>query len=530
MPRKTLALILVSCLILEPLSAAWGAGSVSSRGGISPIGVARFSPAPMEWIKTLQESGVTLPLDPLVYRLRSQGVSIQAWSNNLVQRPAWIAQASESIERKMGPISSAMLTSVTNLDPSKLGPGRRLHLRENMHRIAAALAVNKPSSELEGILDAVQAPTAPSRKVIPLSKPLADTERAPPLEKEPRSPEQAPKIKQSRGILGKINHAVKLASFAVLTTVMFRGAPPVIVSDIDETLVNGQEPVAGPLVKSIANILRYAGKFPLLTGNNVNRAKTFVLDPLKAELGKGEEHLLGQVPLGAKSGAEIYSYRRGQYELDESIDFAQAIGLKAIDEAKKIMQEASRRFDFDGEARRVLGKGIQGDMILERRTTWKGKEILNLLILLPTGQNVAEEERIRYERSGASQKRLSYAAYINQEFQKAGIPLKAVVSGKTSIDIGLASIDKGYALKKLARKLGTSPRRLIYSGDSMSPGENDEPAAREAGLVINVGKKPKIKLGPIVFNEDQAGPEGLLPYLKVIEHYARTTAILRKHD
>lgn len=331
-----------------------------------------------------------------------------------------------------------------------------------------------------------------------------------------------------RGPLEKIKQALRLATFALMTPVLLRGAPPVLVSDLDGTLINGQEHIAGPLLKSMGQILRAGGQIAILTGNTLSAVERSALEPLKGELGEANAHLMTQVTVVTNGGGKVFSYSASsaRYELDESVDLDEAVGSDVLEKAKKVIRDAAKTLDFEGAAREIFGRGVQGDIIVEDKTRSRGRDVLGQLVLVPLGHPVSNKDRDKYNQSGGRERRLRYAAYLNEEFWKAGIPLKALVSGKTSLDIGI--VDKGYAIQKLSERLRTTPRRIIYSGDSMRQGENDEPAAKLSGLVINVGQNPRSKLGRMMFTEERAGPQGMGAYLKIIEYYARAAAFLRE--
>lgn len=330
-----------------------------------------------------------------------------------------------------------------------------------------------------------------------------------------------------RGPLEKIKHAFRLASFALMMPALLRGEPPVLVSDLDGTLINGQESIAAPLLKSMTEILRAGGRIAILTGNTLTAVERSALDPLKAQLGAKDAALMARVTVVTNGGGKVFAYDAGsgRYELDEAVDLHEAVGPEVLKKAKKIIREAAVKLDFEGAARELFGRGVQGEIIVEDKTRRRGRDILGQFVLVPLGHPVSNRDRSAYDQAGGRERRLGYAAYLNEEFWKAGVPLKALVSGKTSLDIGI--VDKGYAIKKLAERLQTTPRRIIYGGDSMKQGENDEPAAKLSGLVINVGQNPRSRLGVMMFTEERAGPEGMGAYLKIMEYYARAAAFLR---
>jgi hypothetical protein len=60
------------------------------------------------------------------------------------------------------------------------------------------------------------------------------------------------------------------------------------------------------------------------------------------------------------------------------------------------------------------------------------------------------------------------------------------LGGATSIDVTLPGIDKAYGIGKLRDVLGIATGDMIYVGDALFPGGNDEPARRTGAICIQV--------------------------------------------
>src|SRR3546814_8885502 len=60
-----------------------------------------------------------------------------------------------------------------------------------------------------------------------------------------------------------------------------------------------------------------------------------------------------------------------------------------------------------------------------------------------------------------------------------GLPIN--LGGTTSIDVTRAGVDKGYGLKRLSKESGVPLAGMLFVGDAIYPGGNDNPAA-ELGI------------------------------------------------
>ena len=69
-----------------------------------------------------------------------------------------------------------------------------------------------------------------------------------------------------------------------------------------------------------------------------------------------------------------------------------------------------------------------------------------------------------------------------QKILRAALPdLSVNIGGSTSLDITHAGIDKAYAMRKLAENSGIATADMLFLGDAIYPGGNDN-AVKEAGM------------------------------------------------
>lgn len=59
-------------------------------------------------------------------------------------------------------------------------------------------------------------------------------------------------------------------------------------------------------------------------------------------------------------------------------------------------------------------------------------------------------------------------------------------AGLTSVDVSAGGVDKAYAVRELAGRLGIDVENIVFVGDRMEPGGNDYPAAEAGAMPVRV--------------------------------------------
>ncbi len=185
---------------------------------------------------------------------------------------------------------------------------------------------------------------------------------------------------------------------------------------------------------------------------------------------------------------------------------------------RAIIEETARKFDFEAAMLKSVGKPVQGSIIVEDR--YEG--LLTQMIVVPAGEDISSTDKEIYDNANGRKLREKFALYIRKLLIEEGIPLEVNVAGKTSIDIGP---NKSLGFQAIAEEFRVEGKHVIWAGDSHGEIGNDRPAAVLAGIKINVG--PRTNLPGRVFQETDAGPEGLLDYYRLIVLYARSFKALR---
>lgn len=336
------------------------------------------------------------------------------------------------------------------------------------------------------------------------------------------APKRSPPPAREYAKPSRFGRALRLAAFSASIVGLFQGRAPTVFADLDETVAPSQEKASPRMIRTIASILRAGGSYGILTGASIESARKNLVEPLRRELGEDAD-ALSRLAIATRSGSQTYTYDR----LKRDFTRARVVALDGVlaragvadgpEKIRRVLRETAAKFDFEGQMRKTLGKGVQGSFIVEDVVREGG--ILTQIVLVPTGADISAEDKRRFDAENGRELRRAYAEFINHRLRMLGIPLEARLAGKTSIDIGPV---KSVGFQALAEELGAAPRRVLWAGDSHDPWGNDAPAAQMAGLVLNVG--PRAAFDVPAYQERDGGPPATLAYYRVVALYARLSA------
>jgi hypothetical protein len=405
----------------------------------------------------------------------------------------------------LGPyLSVPAAVAVENAALPLFQEARRRELADNQNRLTAvAAALGESTAELEEAGVVTGATTIPPLRLAP-PQPRPQTPRRP----TPRAPVAV--VHEAPNPVGRI---VRLAAFGGALIGLFGGRAPVVFADMDETVAPSQQPAAPEMIRAIAGILKAGGSYGIITGSSVEMARKNVVEPLRRELGD-EPALLERLAIAARSGSQIYRYdvKKKDFTLKRvgALDgYLISRGVHdGLDAIRGVLRETIDKFGLRAQ------KGV---LLVEDRVD--GTDVLTQFVLVPTGNEVTKADKKKYDEAGGRAARERYAAYINHRLRGLGIPVEARVAGKTSIDVG---VDKSLGFQALSEEFKVPADKVLWAGDSHGPFGNDAPAAKMAGLVLNVG--PRAGIVRPSFQEHDGGPAATLAYFKVVGTYARASA------
>ena len=220
-----------------------------------------------------------------------------------------------------------------------------------------------------------------------------------------------------------------------------------IAFDLDGTLAESKQPLGEEMAGLLADLLHVAN-VAVISGGDWPQFETQVVERLPARAD------LGRLFIMPTTGTKLYRYN-GEW---------QAIYAEVFDEAErdailKAVEEAKREAGLDKEK-------TWGEQIEDRgsQITFSG-----------LGQQAPLDAKKAWDPDFAKRKALQAT------LRKALPELSVNVGGSTSIDITRKGIDKAYGMTKLSEYAGVPWSAILFMGDAIYPGGNDDPV-RAAGI------------------------------------------------
>lgn len=226
--------------------------------------------------------------------------------------------------------------------------------------------------------------------------------------------------------------------------------PSVVMFDIDNTLARSKQPIEDSMGAQLRDLLSVT-KVGIISGGKLSQFMKQIVERLPEDADLSNLYLL------PTSGAALYRYDNGtwvpEYEellTPEEADHITAALMEAIRETGVIdLEEPS-----DGE-----------------RIEFRGSQVS----LSALGQESPIEKKGAWDPD--MQKRMILIKALTPRLP--GYDIKS--GGMSTIDITKAGINKAYGVRKLAELLDTTVPRMLYIGDALYPGGNDE-VVKETGI------------------------------------------------
>ncbi len=220
------------------------------------------------------------------------------------------------------------------------------------------------------------------------------------------------------------------------------------VFDLDGTLTRSKTPMDAEMVDLFAHLLEKrrvavigGGWFPVFEWQ------------LLASL-QGYEKLFSNLFLFPTSGATFLRYEIGQWKTV----YAHHLSLDQRNKIKQAFEDAFKEIGYKHP------ETVYGEVIEDRGTQ---------ITFSALGQKAPIELKDAYKGSAAD-RRWEIVAVIKRYLPEFEIK----VPGKSSIDVTLKGIDKGYGVEQMRDHLGVDIAKMIFTGDALYEGGNDESVKR----------------------------------------------------
>lgn len=228
-----------------------------------------------------------------------------------------------------------------------------------------------------------------------------------------------------------------------------------VACDLDMTLALSRQPVTDAMAEVLCKI---SWHMPLaVVSGGAYHLFQYQLIPY---LEHGAQ--LTNITLLPTSGARQYNYRDGQWQCTQSHD------LSYTDKQAAIQSLTTRAHE--------LGFWLDDNMVKGERIEDRGGQITFSAL----GQLASRQEREAWDPN--LEKKNALATLVAQDLPH----LTVKTGGSTSIDVISPGIDKGYAVRALAKMWQINVSDIAFFGDRMQQDGNDWPAAQQGTYAIHV--------------------------------------------
>jgi phosphomannomutase len=220
-----------------------------------------------------------------------------------------------------------------------------------------------------------------------------------------------------------------------------------IAFDLDGTLAESKQPIQEPMARLLAR-LTHVADVAVISGGDWPQFETQVVARMPADADLTRLFIL------PTTGTKLYRYD-GTW--------------KAI--YAEVFSDAEKHAILAALDRAVADAGLKGERTWGEQIEDRGSQITFSAL----GQQAPLDAKQAWDPDIAKRKAL-------QATLRAALPdLSINVGGSTSIDITRQGIDKAYGMRRLAENSGVPPEQMLFFGDAIYPGGNDDPV-RAAGI------------------------------------------------
>ncbi len=223
-----------------------------------------------------------------------------------------------------------------------------------------------------------------------------------------------------------------------------------IMFDLDGTLAESKAPLTTEMAALLAELMSKKN-VAVISGGGLPQFLTQIVDrlPLNANL--------AQLYLLPTSGAALYTYDAGEWRevYEESLSEDEA---RSIEEVIRDAAKETGLIDFS--------ESVWGERIEYRKAQ---------VTLSALGQQAPIEAKRQWDPDHT--KRQVLVALIAPRLPQFSIK----IGGTTSIDVTKKGIDKAYGVQELSKFIHEPIESMLYMGDALFPGGNDE-AVKRSGI------------------------------------------------
>lgn len=234
--------------------------------------------------------------------------------------------------------------------------------------------------------------------------------------------------------------------------------PAVVFFDIDGTLTESKQRMTPPMAQKFSALLSQT-KVALTSGGMKELAQTQIVAHL------GDDANLSNLYLLPTSGAQLLIHTNGGW----NTVYEELLSKEEVARVESVLLEAARETGAIDFSRESYGERIEN----------RGSQVS----LSALGQQAPVSEKEAWDPT--REKRDTLLGYIIPLLPDFDVKL----GGLTTVDVTKKGINKAYGVRKLSEYLSISISDMLYIGDALFPGGNDE-------VVKETGMKTKQTSGP----------------------------------
>ena len=221
-----------------------------------------------------------------------------------------------------------------------------------------------------------------------------------------------------------------------------------IAFDLDGTLAESKQRIGDEMAGLLAQLLDHAA-VAIISGGDWPQFEKQVIAAMPRDAA------LERFFIMPTTGTKLYRFAEGAW----SPVYAENFAPDERDHILKALDDATREAGFADD--RIWGERVED----------RGSQIT----FSGLGQEAPLDAKKAWDPDFAKRKAM-------QQILRAALPdLSVNIGGSTSLDITHAGIDKAYAMRKLADQSGIATTDMLFLGDAIYPGGNDN-AVKEAGM------------------------------------------------
>lgn len=234
--------------------------------------------------------------------------------------------------------------------------------------------------------------------------------------------------------------------------------PRLVFFDVDNTLTESKQPLSPEKVGLMTEILRHT-KVAITSGAKLSLITHQIPDQLPEEV-RGNLYML------PASGSALYVYKEGTWTAVYEYLFTH----EEVEEVRAAFIKAGTNTGLIDFSTPSIGERIE----------WRGSEVA----LTAPGQEAPIDVKAAWDPERTKRTKL-------REVLLPLLPNYEVrIAGRSTIDVTKKGIDKAYGVQQISKHLNIPISDMIYIGDALFPGGNDE-VVKKSGIKTHQVKDPK---------------------------------------